>query len=307
MRFFSVSYLAVVTASVVMILTILNVDVRGESTVSVIAQSESTYVSSIAAPVSEPSATHPLAAAPECPPAGHAKVDSSGVPCPPEHPSGDDGHDKCPLVFIGLHGLNEDSGSLVVRDTWDRFDRLVKTKGIPVDDAVFLTYKKLTFPEFYQSLDQKDFGQIGEGIAELNKAAINAANKCHPARLVLVGYSEGAWILDSWIHNAEPAQVKQIAGIVVYGDPQWGGSSGQGAARRLGMGLDPYIPPTPLGARFTTFCHPTDPVCGEGYGINLSKQIDDGKALQVLCVSHCEYKPDFTKQGAEALAAPVAK
>ncbi|MGW1680578.1 cutinase family protein [Saccharopolyspora sp. NPDC002376] len=209
----------------------------------------------------------------------------------------------CPFTFIGLHGLNEDSSSSTIQTAWTQFNSLAEKKGLK-STAVFLKHPKLTFPEFFsQIIDARSRDPISRATDDLNNAAIAAANACRPARLVLVGYSEGAWIIDQWIHNnAESAQVSQISAVLVLGDPQWNnGDRGQGLAQRVNMGINPYIPPKPLGDRFTSLCLPRDPVCGEGYGNDIVSQFRDARNLQKSCGIHCSYTKKAIQSGVQTL------
>ncbi|MDA3627365.1 cutinase family protein [Saccharopolyspora sp. WRP15-2] len=197
---------------------------------------------------------------------------------------------ECPFTFIGLHGLNEDSSSPTIQTVWTQFNSLAEKRGLQ-SRAVFLNHPKLTFSEFFsQIVDQQNRDPISRATGDLKDAATNAANRCHPARLVLVGYSEGAWIIDQWIQNADSTQLSQIAAVLVLGDPQWdNGDHGQGLARRANLGINPYIPSKPLGDRFTSLCLPRDPVCGEGYGNDVVGQFRDARNLQTACGIHCSY------------------
>ena len=88
MRHFGISYVAVITAYALMILTAPDAAavVYDHAPTSVLGQSPSTYVVPIAAPVTQPTGTPFLLSEPGCPPGG---TDASGVPCPSGGNSGE--------------------------------------------------------------------------------------------------------------------------------------------------------------------------------------------------------------------------
>jgi len=226
---------------------------------------------------------------------------------------------RCKVTFIGMHGVGETAaGSTSTSRTLNSAlkEFRAKMKGAPFD-VNLVAYPKFPYPNRWQDYSsfirfwgviENDRSPLSIGVDYLNRAAVAAANACHPARLVLVGYSEGAWIVDRWISGAEKAQVDQIVGVMTYGDPQWSwtGTGAGGIARNLDVAnaVNPYRPPNPLGFKFGGFCASGDPVCGGGFK-------DLGDQLAALGKTgglspHGYYVNGATSRGAQALVDLVA-
>jgi hypothetical protein len=203
----------------------------------------------------------------------------------------------CTITVLGMHGLNEDAGSATIMDTFAQ----LKARGLQ-GTYVSIPYPTLTDFDLLRFLDLSDRSPVIKATDDLNDAAIAAAAVCQPARLVLVGYSFGAWAIDEWIRGV-PAD--KIVAVVVFGDPQWDapGTGGGGIARHglagKSMALQPYRPAPPLGWRFGGFCASGDPICGGGYGSgehDHAKQWTDAKNR---VGTHGSYINGATAQGAD--------
>jgi hypothetical protein len=123
-----------------------------------------------------------------------------------------------------------------------------------------------------------------EGAQRLQQMIDVVAQACPGTRFVLNGYSQGAWVIDCWLHGNMPDAVEHtcttgtgggkywasIAGVVLYGDPQWDGNPDKGLARLVpGRALNPYEPTGHLRhGRFRSWCTQGDPVCGQGLNNN---------------------------------------
>jgi hypothetical protein len=198
----------------------------------------------------------------------------------------------CGPTFIGLHGLNEGPESPTIQRTWESF---AKRTSVPASE-IFVNHDRLTASEFVALLFRPRVAArpINAGVELLTEAVKQAGSNCYPSRIVLAGYSQGAWIVDQWLRSATQAQLDQVVGVAVLGDPQWdNGPKGQGLAQRsLVFRIRPYIPPKPVGDRFVTVCAVGDPICGEGYGpshAESNRQHRDALALDKNIGAHGSY------------------
>lgn len=201
---------------------------------------------------------------------------------------------KCPLTFIGLHGISEGpdkrskavTPSKAVIDVWTRFSKLAKDRGVSLyEDPDHLEFPKLEPHEFVVAqgkvvdplriLGVNVPSAINEGVAYLEEAAKRAQSHCAPARLVIVGYSEGAWIARQWLEDTTWSK-DAIVGIMTIADPQWDDGQYKGLAQiDKGLALkisphkaiQPYRPANPLGWRFGAVCNEADAICGRGYDL----------------------------------------
>jgi hypothetical protein len=161
---------------------------------------------------------------------------------------------------------------------------------------------------------------VRDGAQRLEQMIDGIAKSCPGTRFVLNGYSEGAWVIDCWLHGNMPGanqhtcttgtgggrHYNSIAGVSLYGDPQWDGNPDKGIARLAPFrALDPYIPTGHLTNRFRSWCAPGDPICGHGLNDNdllsrLGKASDCGK--NPAC-PHFAYKDlQFTETEGQWLA-----
>lgn len=164
---------------------------------------------------------------------------------------------ECPIAFIGMHGLNENHyTSDTIHSVWYEYWRMLPATT-RLRDPVFLGYPQRSGSEFY---DRFRYGApapddpVEEGFRYLRDQADSSVKRCLPARLVLVGYSAGAWSIDEWL-RARPELHSQVLGVVLFGDPQWDhGDQAQGLARRYGQAVSsPYVPKS-LSSRFQSWC-----------------------------------------------------
>lgn len=224
---------------------------------------------------------------------------------------------KCAPTFIGLHGISESYRSpKAVDDTWQRFKKLMEDRGLPVNpDPDFLQFPTLRIDEFFKyGYTQFDLRPainilkvptaIKEGVDYLEEAAARAQSLCAPARFIVVGYSEGAWIARQWLQDTSWKE-ESIIGIMTLGDPQWDDGTDRGIAR-FTSAIEPYRPAIPLGWRFGGVCAPSDAVCGGGYGTTQEGSARRATELDSMlrtssCRSHC---PDaYIDSGATAQVA----
>ncbi|MDN3021587.1 cutinase family protein [Streptomyces sp. S.PB5] len=212
-----------------------------------------------------------------------------------------------------MHGLNEDHTSPMVHSVWEHYLDAMHKRGQSAN-AIFLAHPKRTGVDFWDWLHGKpvDENPVEQGIEALDDMVDHTNKLCSPARLVLVGYSAGAWSVDVWLRNASPALKSQVVGVVLLGDPQWYDEKygNRGLAHLFGFGFDPkkdpYIPPEWM-SRIQSWCVSGDPVCGTGYGTSASeaaRQAADAATMLVTrkCTTHCAYIPEATRHGGRFLA-----
>lgn len=216
----------------------------------------------------------------------------------------------CPIAFIGMHGLNETHyTSKTIHSVWDEYWRKLPA-STRLRDPVFLGYPQRSGREFYDRFRHGTPAAddpVEEAFGYLTKQANSTVRQCRPARLVLVGYSAGAWSIDKWL-RARPDLHSQVLGVALFGDPQWDhGDQAQGLARRYGQAVSsPYVPES-LSSRFQSWCASGDAVCGEGFGPGrhgFARQ--NSAAIRMLitgkCAEHCSYPDGATRRAAEFLA-----
>jgi hypothetical protein len=152
------------------------------------------------------------------------------------------------------------------------------------------------------------------GVENLESVIRSVLGKCADPKIVLAGYSMGAWVIDEWLHYHREYW-PHIRGVVLYGDPQWYRKDGDfvyvGLARQLSTkDVGPYPPDQDYPA-WKSYCLIGDAVCGEGYELLSEKTIqpiaaNDCQSENVPC-PHKNYVKDmdgeeWTKRGGEFLA-----
>lgn len=168
----------------------------------------------------------------------------------------------CPSIgFFGAHGVNEggpgelkDQMGDTVFNTWTRFASQAKVTTI----ATAVNYPKVSLNEFVQDVTTWQIAQraVYEGATQLDNEITASYVSCPQERYVLVGFSEGAWVIDNFLRTAGTAVTNRIAGVVLYGDPQYpAGQQGPAAGiARIAYNLpDPYVPTT-VSNRFMSLC-----------------------------------------------------
>ena len=240
---------------------------------------------------------------------------------------------NCPhdAYFIGAHGTFEGpdgSGtakSQAIVETAVGFLKELKAKlGQAVVDVHYLEYPSpgvsvlptITIDDFISAKDK--------GVDALDRHVRNTVlNECINPKIVLVGYSLGAWVINEWLGREENKNLwPNIRAVELYGDPLWHRSGndylGQtyiynGIAHLPGF-LDPYqnSPPGPgveIADRWQSRCLKGDAVCGEGYN-GITQSIQYPLALDCINNSNCEHRRytkdqgghDLTTRGAEFMA-----
>ena len=206
------------------------------------------------------------------------------------------GSSNCPLtaLIIGLHGMGEgpspqDPGSLSpeIDATFTAFDKYAPRSAWEAD---FLDYPTLAF-DWKLGIKIKD--SVQTGVKQLEARIAESLSSCRSTPISLVGYSEGALIINTWM-QAYSGQLKYIHAVVLYGDPCWDIKYGTNKKTQLplayrglariaiasglpGLGLvlpdgdcgppEPFYPYPGITATppTKTFCHHLDPICGQAY------------------------------------------
>ncbi len=239
----------------------------------------------------------------------------------------------CPIVLLGLHGMREGpsptdptaksttGGITVVESTFQNFGTAAAATGHSAKDYKTddVPYPITGFSDLYNPVLMRTIlSDVRVGSDALQAAVEKYTAACHSSTFELVGYSEGAWVIEYWLHfHQGEAHIKAIQ---LYGDPNYyeayrhdrhGVHAYQGLARLAGLTFGWFGPPypnTPYKAQ--TFCIPNDPVCGKGYTESLTEYL-----LQFATAAKClipklgcphlddHYLNDgYTKRGAEFLA-----
>jgi hypothetical protein len=181
-------------------------------------------------------------------------------------------------VFFGLHGMGEGPSSTnsTISPEISSFDNAQNH----ISGAV------LSVPVPYPTVNPDDWRVVLDGADAIRQGQANLQAKikshtagCTPAqsKVALVGYSMGAWVINSWIINRHYRhEWSKIKAVVLYGDPCYVKGSDQGLARRIFAGARcmparDYPFPKRGGADAVPFDVETwtasdDPVAGVGWG-----------------------------------------
>jgi hypothetical protein len=148
----------------------------------------------------------------QSPPAGCADAYFIGAHGTAEGPDGSGRATSRVLLETAVHFLREKPGNARVK-----VDYLV----YPAAD---LTYLLLLAPELAAALFINDLiAAKDSGVIALNEHVRNTVlRECPNPKIVLVGYSLGAWVIDDWLSRRENEILWQhIRAVELYGDPQW--------------------------------------------------------------------------------------
>jgi hypothetical protein len=257
-------------------------------------------------------------------------------PTPTPSPSPSPPSKVCPTVLLGLHGMQEGpsptdptaksttGGITVVESTFKSFQTAAAATGHSAKD-----YKTDDVPypitEWYDLdnpfLMRTIVSDVVDGSNALNTAIRNYMALCPSgkSKFELVGYSEGAWVIEYWLHFHQSAADKYVKAIQLYGDPNYyevyghdrhGVHAYQGLSRLAGLTFGWYGPPYPnpnTPYRVKTVCITKDPVCGKGYTDSLTEHALQFGAAGKCLISDCphldrHYDNGYTIRGAEFLA-----
>ncbi|MDN5920582.1 MAG: cutinase family protein, partial [Pseudonocardia sp.] len=224
------------------------------------------------------------------------------------------------FVFLGLRGSGErarpeqeNMGDAVYR-TYQTFVEPARYGGaevrpVGVDDSTYPASGVETL-----LVDRLLAGQdtsVQLGVAALNSHVLfDTPDAC----LLLVGYSQGAWVIDRFLRtDAGQNNLDRIAAVVLLGDPLYDSDSvgagnaasvtdpGHSLTRTAARGVLPSygFESSPFGSgldgRVASFCHEGDPVCDfRGPTDGTTGRCLDLAGRTVFC-SHLHYVPGFTR------------
>ncbi len=120
------------------------------------------------------------------------------------------------------------------------------------------------------------------GVGGLAKRLLPYLGSDRSTCIVLAGYSQGAWVIDNLLAST-PAMMSRLTAVVLFGDPQFDGSSdvavtpeaaSQGILRTAGIPAvlrvtGAYYPG--MSAKVRSYCGAGDPVCGYTTASNENK------------------------------------
>lgn len=91
-----------------------------------------------------------------------------------------------------------------------------------------------------------------DGSIALNNQLTERYKACPGERFILVGYSEGAWVIHDYLKNLGAGALDRIAGVALLGDPQYVRT---GIIPKLypNHAIAPYFPPA-LQERAASWC-----------------------------------------------------
>jgi hypothetical protein len=236
---------------------------------------------------------------------------------------------NCPTVLLGLHGMNEGPSSTkkadissTVESTFVFFESIAAKahKFRPNDYQVQdVSYPTTGFAELDNPIEMRTIvSDVVDGSRALQAAVQHYMALCSTSKFELVGYSEGAWVVNYWLHFHQGEARNDVKAIQLYGDPNYyevylhnrhGVYASQGLSRLAGLTFGWYGPPYPnphTKYPEKTVCISKDPVCGKGYTDSLTEHaLQFGAAAACLLTNcpHVDYVIDgYTLRGAEFLA-----
>ena len=169
-----------------------------------------------------------------------------------------------------------------------------KISGAVFSDLV--SYTTVSFPA-WNTLTQpvKTLeNAVQDGENQLQSALVSYTAGCKPQRdkVVLVGYSMGAWVINQWLSDSKyRGEWSMIKGVLLYGDPCYINGSDAGLARAFNapgcMPANTYPAPV-AGATFPipdeVWCAALDGVCGGGYS---AKGDPTNRTTELLAATGC--------------------
>jgi hypothetical protein len=201
----------------------------------------------------------------------------------------------CPRYLLGLHGMGEGPGTSTdpstspeITATWTAFQNALPANNKKAE-FVNIPFTGTTGLDILSNpvTKQRLLTDVAEGVTSLRNEMSYLSNAAPCATFSLVGYSEGAWVIDQWLYDSQAlgttavAAVKNVKSIVTLGDPWWyqvhNGVPAMGLARRLGLAKasTPWPPSTDTPPyAFISLCNMNDPVCGEGFTDTASQVAD---------------------------------
>jgi len=194
-------------------------------------------------------------------------------PASAQNDGNENGNDECvDFVLMGVRGSGELSsdgrghGKRVV-EIWDA---LVETNPdwSYREEPIQYTAAGATNPLNY--ISNLFFTSADEGVGRVDLEITRGRIQCPDQQYILAGYSQGAMVLNSWLHDED--DLSDIAGVVLLADPSRRGEAPYVRTRAGGDGitvLNLFVPgqydqgtlPTELHSKTFDYCAPRDPVC----------------------------------------------
>jgi hypothetical protein len=245
------------------------------------------------------------------------------------------------VLFIGVHGVGEDPSSAnhnmgpTIHKVFNDFESKVRAQYPDANVGGFgVKYPKISL---LQLLSQKALGglvgdNVADGVAALKQEVTIQTHVCPGFPIVLAGYSEGAWVIDQFLHdNSDLVSVSAITAVALFGDPQFdhsasdiirGAVNGDGVARDFSLvlsagknsvivhpyAINPYLP-SELKDRAASWClaQPQDkklvhdPVCNWKL-YNRAKNETVGTCIKASTCPHYDYgEAGYLTAGADFL------
>ncbi|MFI5959721.1 cutinase family protein [Cryptosporangium sp. NPDC051539] len=232
---------------------------------------------------------------------------------------------ECPATFIGAHGLNEGSETSMgetVQSVWTEFNR-AQDKELDIapypQTQVIRPSNVAEVPRFTQQLLTIEPAVNTAATAIADKIVYHALRCGSRARIVVAGYSLGAWAVDRALRLLKNTPDGKLAlasvrGVLLLGDPAFprhlcstssSSSCRKGVATLLGMGyrttaeyLDNGVSTLRVRSVCLSYATSRDPVCGMLQNADLSSDAN--------WATHGKYRESgATTQGGAFLAGLV--
>ena len=200
---------------------------------------------------------------------------------------------KCPgYVFLGARGSGEDPNPTYNSGDYgmgaeNYATYLALTKLQPNVHPVGVYYPAVSFGQgldipldlngvgavigVRSGLLGKYWNSVGSGVTWLRSEIVNYQSRtgCSGTQFFLSGYSQGAQVVADTIQGLPTRDLKLVAGVVLFGDPQFNpklpGDNSTYDPDRYGVLTAPDGPrqsyPQAVAAHVYSFCHMNDPVC----------------------------------------------
>jgi len=234
---------------------------------------------------------------------------------------------KCSPVAVvfGLHGMGEGPSSTVGNESPElsHFKSDLKHYAKVRFNFISVPYPTTAGSAWGSgNFETSILPGVIEGVANLQAAISTYTSETCPAgqdQINLVGYSEGAWVINAWIIS-HPSEWKQISSVMLYGDPCFTDEDflDEGLVRLFGQG-DGCMPelsypyPLPVGNPTTmlvkSYSLPLDPVAGENYlgaVSTASAAVQLVGAVTCSTATHCTHldypNSNLLSEGAEQMA-----
>ncbi|MET7988736.1 cutinase family protein [Streptomyces sp. NPDC005281] len=222
------------------------------------------------------------------------------------------------LYFFGGHGLaegGEGDWGHTVKDVYDNYEKGLHDADPDVSvGGEAIAYPRTEFPDWVRLVrarfSKQQEEEVINGSIALSDQLTKRYKACPGERFILVGYSEGAWVIHDYLKSIGTKVLDRIAGVALLGDPQYVGT---GIIPKFypNHAIAPYFPPALKGkaaswcvsynlpaAKRTVF----DPICHfSGPDITKCLKATQGEIDETWC-PHLRYvETGGTKRAADFL------